>query len=46
MPYFRFVGKITDDYGLDRAWFEYQVDAAPTATEAALPATAAASRAR
>ena len=22
-----FVGKITDDYGLDRAWFEYQVDA-------------------
>ncbi len=24
-----FVGKITDDYGLDRAWFEYQVDAGP-----------------
>jgi len=23
------VGKITDDYGLDRAWFEYQVDAGP-----------------
>jgi hypothetical protein len=21
-----FVGKITDDYGLDRAWYEYQVD--------------------
>ena len=27
----RFVGKITDDYGLDRAWFEYQVDAGPVA---------------
>jgi hypothetical protein len=24
-----FVGKITDDYALDRAWFEYQVDAGP-----------------
>jgi hypothetical protein len=24
-----FVGKITDDYGLDRAWFEYQVDGNP-----------------
>jgi hypothetical protein len=23
------VGKITDDYGLDRAWFEYQVDSGP-----------------
>jgi hypothetical protein len=23
------VGKITDDYGLDRAWFEYQVDGEP-----------------
>ena len=28
-----FVGKITDDYGLDRAWFEYQVDATPAATK-------------
>ena len=27
-----FVGKITDDYGLDRAWFEYQVDGGPVAT--------------
>jgi hypothetical protein len=26
------VGKITDDYGLDRAWFEYQVDGGPPAT--------------
>ncbi len=25
------VGKITDDYALDRAWFEYQVDAGPVA---------------
>ena len=25
------VGKITDDYGLDRAWFEYQVDGDPVA---------------
>jgi hypothetical protein len=25
-------GKITDDYGLDRAWFEYQVDSSPPAT--------------
>ena len=24
-----FVGKITDDYGIDRAWFDFQVDAAP-----------------
>ncbi|HEX5470383.1 MAG TPA: hypothetical protein VFW73_00770 [Lacipirellulaceae bacterium] len=24
-----FVGKITDDYALDRAWYEYQVDAGP-----------------
>jgi hypothetical protein len=23
-----FVGKVTDDYGLDRAWFEYQIDGA------------------
>jgi hypothetical protein len=23
-----FAGKVTDDYGLDRAWFEYQVDGA------------------
>jgi hypothetical protein len=28
------VGKITDDYGLDRAWFEYQVDAGPVDTRA------------
>jgi hypothetical protein len=28
-----FIGKITDDYGLDRAWFEYQVDATPAATK-------------
>ncbi len=27
-----FVGKITDDYALDRAWFEYRVDAGPIAT--------------
>lgn len=27
-----FVGKLTDDYGLDRAWFEYQVDAGPVGT--------------
>ncbi len=27
-----FVGKITDDYALDRAWYEYQVDAGPVAT--------------
>ena len=33
-----FVGKITDDYGLDRAWFEYQVDATPAATKARSPA--------
>ncbi len=26
------VGKITDDYGLDRAWFEYQIDGAPAAS--------------
>jgi hypothetical protein len=26
------VGKIIDDYGLDRAWFEYQVDNGPPAT--------------
>jgi len=26
------VGKITDDYGLDQAWFEYQVDGGPAAT--------------
>lgn len=26
------VGKITDDYGLDRAWFEYQVDGGDVAT--------------
>ncbi len=25
------VGKITDDYGLDRAWFEYQVDGSQVA---------------
>jgi hypothetical protein len=25
-------GKITDDYGLDRVWFEYQVDGGPPAT--------------
>jgi hypothetical protein len=25
----RFVGRISDDYGLDRAWFEYQVDGQP-----------------
>lgn len=23
-----FVGKVTDDYGLDRTWFEYQIDGA------------------
>jgi hypothetical protein len=23
------VGKVTDDYGLERAWFEYQVDSGP-----------------
>src|SRR5262249_41719776 len=23
------VGKITDDYGLDRAWYEYQIDSSP-----------------
>ncbi|MCI0332583.1 MAG: AtpZ/AtpI family protein [Planctomycetes bacterium] len=26
------VGKVTDDYGLERAWFEYQIDGAPAAT--------------
>ncbi len=26
------MGKVTDDYGLDRAWFEYQVDGGPVAT--------------
>jgi len=26
------VGKVTDDYGLERAWFEYQVDGGPPAT--------------
>jgi hypothetical protein len=26
------VGKITDDYGMDHAWFEYQVDGAPAGT--------------
>jgi hypothetical protein len=26
------VGKITDDYGLDRAWFEYRVDGGTSAT--------------
>jgi hypothetical protein len=26
------VGKITDDYALNRAWFEYQVDGGPVAT--------------
>jgi len=26
-----FVGKVTDDYGLDRAWFEYQIDGAAPA---------------
>jgi hypothetical protein len=26
------VGTITDDYGLDRAWFEYQVDGTPAGT--------------
>lgn len=25
------VGKITDDYALDRAWFEYQIDSTPPA---------------
>jgi hypothetical protein len=24
-----FLGKITDDYALDRAWFEYQIDSGP-----------------
>lgn len=28
-----FVGKITDDYGIDRVWFEYQVDSTPPATK-------------
>jgi hypothetical protein len=38
------VGRITDDYGLDAAWFEYQVDDAPLATRplAAQPAGASA----
>jgi hypothetical protein len=27
-----FKGKLTDDYGLARAWFEYQVDNGPTAS--------------
>ncbi len=27
------VGKVTDDYGLDRAWFEYQVDGGPSRTK-------------
>jgi hypothetical protein len=27
-----FKGKITDDYALDRAWFEYQVDSGPPAS--------------
>jgi hypothetical protein len=27
-----FVGKITDDYAIDRAWFEYQVDGGQAAT--------------
>jgi hypothetical protein len=33
-------GKITDDYGLDRAWYEYQVDSGASATRplAQLPA--------
>src|SRR4029079_904664 len=26
------VGKITDDYALDRAWFEYQIDSSPAVT--------------
>ncbi len=26
------VGRITDDYGLDQAWFEYQVDGGPVTT--------------
>jgi hypothetical protein len=26
------VGKVTDDYGLDRAWFEYQIDAGAVVT--------------
>jgi hypothetical protein len=26
-----FAGKVTDDYGLDRAWFEYQIDGGPPA---------------
>src|SRR6476660_10576994 len=26
------VGKITDDYALDRAWYEYQIDNGPVAT--------------
>jgi hypothetical protein len=27
-----FVGKLTDDYGLDRAWFEYQIDGGQAVT--------------
>jgi hypothetical protein len=26
------VGSVTDDYGVDRAWFEYQVDGGPSGT--------------
>ena len=37
------VGKITDDYGLDRAWFEYQVDGGAAGHAAARTASRPAS---